>query len=159
MTSFLSPMSYKPIRQIMPKLQTFFKHIEMFNYHHKFFSSWIFLLGRFKLRNGMFGLAISIMVWLVLNMVAWEKLDDPKIKLCLKLEVRQVVPYDRCTRTTKMTMSISTTKWLISTSISKNYHNFMIYNLQLAKAKRKINASAFSSVQIQIHIVASNHIL
>jgi hypothetical protein len=70
-------------------------------------------------------------------MATWEKSDDPKIKLCLKLEVRQIVPYGRSTRTMKMTMSISKMKWLISTSINKNDHKFMIYNLQLAKAKRK----------------------
>jgi hypothetical protein len=39
-----------------------------------------------------------------------RKLDDPKIKFCLKLEVRQAVAYGRRTRTMKMTMSISTTK-------------------------------------------------
>ncbi len=134
---FWAPCHINPL----DKLCLSFKHfsnilkclIIIINFFLRGFSCWEGL----SWGMGCLGLAISIMVWLVLNMVAWEKLDDPKIKLCLKLEVRQVVPYDRCTRTTKMTMSISTTKWLISTSISKNYHNFMIYNLQLAKPKEK----------------------
>jgi hypothetical protein len=32
-------------------------------------------------------------------MATWEKLDDPKIKFRLKLEVGQMVPYGRSTRT------------------------------------------------------------
>jgi hypothetical protein len=42
--------------------------------------------------------------------------------------------------------------------IDKHKHK-QVHDLQLAKAKRKINASTLSSVKIQIHILANNHIL